>query len=649
MFIEVCFPIPVDRRFTYEVPKDLEEKIEIGKRVLVPFGKKEKAGYIVDITYEKKVSSVKRIIDVIDTFNHFTPSLFKLAQWMSEYYISPLGEVLDTLLPVGLHKIKKKSISKEKFYSSTTPILPSSFQKRILSKIQKSIAEKKEKYFLLFEVNEKIRIEIFLQSIEEAFKNNKQVICIFPEIVSAKQFFDLCKQWYGSDRIAFWHSKLPDSERYCLWEEIINNNIDLLVGTRSAIFFPFGKLGLIIIDEENLSIYKQEQRPFYHLRDVAQKRAELENATLVFGCLTPSVESYFESIQTSKVTLLKRKFDKLLPFSIKIVDLKNEKRKNTIFSSTLREKINDRLNKNEHILLFVNRRGYSAFTICGECGYIFKCKNCDVGLTYHSKEKLLLCHYCNYSERYPLFCPNCKSKKIQTVGFGTERVEKEAKKLFPTANIMRVDFDVIRKQADFEKIYTLFNKGRIDILIATQLIIKDIEFPKVTLIGIISIDHILNLPDFRSSERTFFLLSRVFYKVLSIKKEMIIQTYNPTHYSLMYFKNFNYKNFYEKELTLRKQLMYPPFVKLININLFSKDKKEVEKFSQKIADELNLFSSDEILGPVPAVVSFKRGMYRYQILIKTNNLFIWQRKLRELLNKFPRLRISIDVDPVRMF
>ncbi len=418
-------------------------------------------------------------------------------------------------------------------------------------------------------------------------------------------------------------------ERFDEWRKIREGEVDIAIGARSAIFAPFNNLGLIIIDEEHETSYKSSMNPKYNTIEVAEKRCELENSALVLGSATPSIESYYRAKkgEIKLLTLSKRANNKSLP-PIEIVDMKEELDggNKSIFSRRLYKSIQDNLLRKKQTILFLNRRGFSTFVSCRKCGYVVKCKNCDISLTYHRSNNMLKCHYCGLAKKPPTTCPECGSKYIKYFGIGTQRVEEIVKKSFPFARIARMDVDTTSKKGSHEKILDKVKNGEVDILIGTQMISKGLDFPNVTLVGIIAADISLNLPDYKSSERTFQLITQVGGRAGrgDYEGRAILQTYESNHYSIMTAQKHDYVGFYDTEILLRKEFNYPPFSNIISITIVGMNEKEVTKESKKLVSSLWIklrekdvsFENNNILGPNPAPIVKIKSNYRWQVIIK---------------------------------
>lgn len=513
------------------------------------------------------------------------------------------------------------------------------------------------KPFLLEGVTGSGKTEVYLQVIQEALSRGKTAIMLVPEISLTPQVTNRFISRFGK-KVAILHSGLSNGERYDEWRKVERGKAQVVVGARSAIFAPLKNIGAIIIDEEHEASYKQDSNPRYHARDVALLRAKYNQAVLVLGSATPSLESraragkgVYHFLQLTK----RAKPQAQIP-EVEIVDFRDYIGQNEAsnFTPVLLEAIQDRLDKKEQVVLMLNRRGYSSFVMCRECGTVDTCPNCDISLTLHMDTKSMNCHYCGFSKRIPHTCPNCSSRSIRYYGTGTQKAYDELAEAFPQARILRMDVDTTRKKGSHEQILKEFGEGRVDILLGTQMIAKGLDFPNVTLVGVLNADTALNLPDFRSSERTFQLLTQVAGRAGRAEKEghVIIQSYNPKHYAITFAKNQDYEGFYAYEMSIRKQLAYPPYYFTVGLTLSHKIEAEVVKKSYEVLNMIRSGLSDkvQILGPTPKPIARTHNLYHYQLIIK----YRFEEHLQDVLNQIldwtqekinKDLRLSIDHEP----
>ena len=518
-----------------------------------------------------------------------------------------------------------------------------------------SVSLDKYKPYLLYGVTGSGKTEVYMELIDRVIKNGKTAIMLVPEISLTPQIVDRFVTRFGSE-VAILHSGLSDYEKYDEYRKIIAGKVKIVVGARSAIFAPLNNLGIIVIDEEHTATYKQDNNPRYHARDVALIRGEYHNIPVLLGSATPSLESFARANKGvyELLTLTKRAGNGKLP-NVTIVDMKNEiKKGNFILSKILVDKINEKLSRNEQIILLLNRRGYSSILTCRDCGNVIKCPNCDITLTYHKSSNTNRCHYCNYSVKNVSKCPICGSDNMKDYGLGTEKLEEELNKLFK-ARVVRMDMDTTSKKGMHEKIIEDFGNHKYDILLGTQMIAKGLDFPLVTLVGVINADSSLNIPDFRSAENTFQLLSQVSGRAgrSDLLGEVIIQSYNPEHYSIMDAKEHNYLKFYNEEMNIRKVLNYPPYYYITLVNITSRDYEIGFKEANKIGEYLRKYldSNTKVLGPSMANIFKINNIYHYQCIIKykkDDKLNAVLTKIDEIYKTNNKVDISIDVNPIRV-
>ena len=555
-----------------------------------------------------------------------------------------------------LHKVEKKT-SKLKFTDE---------QQYAYDKI--SFAMDKNKYgeYLIYGVTGSGKTEIYLQLIENALRNNKTSIMLVPEISLTPQTVDRFIARFGEENIAVLHSKLSIGERFDQWNKIKNGQAKIVIGARSAIFAPIKDLGIIIIDEEHDSSYKSESTPRYNAKDIARYLCKENNIPLVLGSATPDTSSLYRTMQKESVLLRlnKRANSSTLP-EIEVIDLREElsKKNKTMLSEKLQEAIKENLENKKQTILFLNRRGFSTFVMCRDCGYTAKCKNCDITLTYHKSTNKLKCHYCGYETNVINKCPDCKSENIRYFGTGTQKLEAEINKLYPEAKTIRMDVDTVTKKNSHEKILTDFKENKADILIGTQMVVKGHHFPNVTLVGVIAADGSLNMNDYRANEITFQILTQVAGRAGRGKDagKVIIQTCNPDSFAIECVKTQNEEMFYNTEMRLRKQLKYPPFCDIIVIGVSSKEEQITIKVTQSLHKYLKNRVENENIGimlykALPAPIDKIKNKYRWRILIKCKFGEDIIDLMNDTLQKAQTIKyckngdanISIDVNPTNM-
>ena len=525
----------------------------------------------------------------------------------------------------------------------TKPLAPTPEQKQAIDRISEAAEKGENRIFLLHGVTGSGKTEVFLQAIESVIKRGKSAIVLVPEISLTPQTVARFVGRFG-ERVAILHSRLSLGERHDEYKRIKRGQADVVVGVRSAVFAPLSNLGLIVMDEEHETSYKAENVPAYHARDIAKKRAEQYGIPLVLASATPSLESYFHAKngEYELFTLPERANESKMP-EAEIVDMRKELvgGNRSVLSARLKEEIAHNLERKEQTILFLNRRGFSTFVSCRNCGYVVRCEHCNIPMTYHKNKNFMTCHYCGYTTPNPAVCPECGSPYIRHFGAGTQKVEEEVKELFPNATVLRMDVDTTGGKASHQKILEQFEKEKIDILIGTQMVAKGLDFPNVTLVGVLAADLTLNLDDFRAGERTFDLVTQVCGRAGRGEKKgrALIQTYQPESHVLHYAKQQDFGAFYEEEIELRRALSYPPFCDIFSVLLTGNNEQALSAYAAKIANQLRMetLKNDgmnvEVLGPGPAVLGKINNKYRYRILLKCeandevrNMLYAMQKK-----------------------
>lgn len=712
--------INVDKTFTYLIPNKLLDKVLVGVRVKVPFGKTILEGFVlkinnlIDTDYQ-----MKKIIDVIDDHPVLNKELLDLGIYLSKKTLTNLITCYQTMLPsalkakegfivnkkydtyiklnndndINVTSIKQQEIinllqSKgEVLKKEVSNISPSSLKtllsKNIVIEIKKevyriddtAIKEKSSivlndeqqvavdavvssfntfKPYLLFGVTGSGKTEVYMHIIEEALKNNKKALVLVPEISLTPQLISVFKKRFGSN-IAVLHSKLNNGEKYDEWRKIEKDEVSIVIGARSAVFAPLSNIGVIIADEEHSDTYKQENAPRYSAIDVCLYRSKIHNCPVILGSATPSIESYTRAkLNVYNLLTLKNRVNKNLP-KVNLIDMKDEiKKGSNIISSVLKDKINNRLQNQEQVILLLNRRGFSTIVTCHNCGFTMKCPNCDIPLTFHKISNTMRCHYCGYATYKIKKCPECKSEDINEFGLGTEKLEEIVKMMFK-CNVVRMDVDTTSKKGAHAKILDDFKNQKYNILIGTQMIAKGLDFPNVTLVGVINGDASLNIPDFRSGERTYSLLNQVAGRAGRGEKkgEVVIQGFNIDHYSIVCASNHDYLSFYNMEMNLRKKLKYPPYVNLCMIKISGKNLDKITLEANKIHDYLVNKKDKEqiILGPNASSIPKINNIYYLQILIKykdTNKLLTSLKYIKNRYSTTNTVKIDIDINPIRI-
>ena len=636
--------------------KNRENRIT-DKKINVVYLKKDIQEIEFDIETNKiKTEKQKRVIKfVIENQGCTVPEI--------EMFADCTRGVVNTLVKNGYLEIVEKTIERNpllnKKVERNTKLKFTEEQQYAYEQIEKLMNEYKE--FLLFGVTGSGKTEVYLQLIEKVLNDKKSAIMLVPEISLTPQIINRFIARFGREEIAVIHSKLSVGERHDEWERIREGKAKIVIGARSAIFAPVKSLGIIIIDEEHDSSYKSEITPKYQAKEVAKKIAEEEKCPIVLGSATPEISTYYKSEigEIEKLELTKRANKSELP-KVEIIDLKQElaNGNRSMLSRELYQDIEKNLKNKEQTILFLNRRGFSTFVMCRECGYTVKCKNCNISLTYHKYDNKLKCHYCGYEEKVATKCPECGSDKIRYFGTGTQKLEQEIKKQFEGIKTIRMDVDTVTKKNSHEKILEAFRKDNIDILIGTQMVVKGHHFPNVTLVGAIAADSSLNIDDYRANERTFQTLTQVAGRAGRGEKKgkVIIQTYNPENFSIQCAQKQNYEKFYKTEKALREQLKYPPFCDIIVIGFSSESEQEIIKLINRVYkylnDKLDL-NKQKILRPMPSPIDKIQNKYRWRIIIKGNMDEETNKILNICLKKIYKsdkkdVRVAIDVNPNNM-
>jgi len=651
-YIKVAIPININELYTYSLPEGIKAEDVIGKRVLVNFRNRKLRGYAIEKGEYTDKYPIKEILKIIDNRVIFNDEIINLAKWMSEYYFCGIGEALSVMIPKGVKpkKIKEKD---ENFKPKINTL--SEEQISVFNSIKKDL-EQNIKNFYLYGITGSGKTEVYISLIDYVLKEEKSVIFLVPEITLSFQTLARLKERFGN-LCAILHSNLKDSVRIAEYQRLFDGEAKIAIGPRSALFAPVKNLGLIIIDEENEGAYKSEESPRFHARSVAQYRAKENNAILLLGSATPSIEAYFFLKKgVFKLYSLKKRYGGAELPVVDIIDTKSfpVKRNLTI---PMTEEINRRLQKKEQVIILQNRRGFSNIIKCADCENVIKCPKCDISLTFHKVNERLICHHCGYVTHYIERCPECNSSKLFKIGAGTQRIEDELSSIFSFARIKRIDFDSMKKENHYE-LFEKIKNGEIDIIVGTQMIAKGLHFPNIKFVGIVDADIMLNIPDFKASERTFSLITQVAGRSgrEGERGYVLIQTMNPDHYSIVAAKNMDFEAFYKEEIAYRKALNFPPFVRMINIVIRGNDNDSVYKDIVSLMDKLNQYKEQykdvEILGPAPCMLQKINNNYRYHILLKSTSMKRIQEFVRKSLATFkPKKKnfLEIDVDPVDLF
>ncbi|MFA6305856.1 MAG: primosomal protein N' [Candidatus Gracilibacteria bacterium] len=651
-YAQVLFPQKIifkDSTLTYKIPENL--KVEKGSLVKAPIRNSQKIGIVLEISELSPPFKTLEIQEIVLPYPILTNSQIELLKWISTYYYCPIHQIIKLFIP------KKLLIAKQtKTRTSKTKIKE---PEQIINSEQKNLTKEQEtainkilksssNTFLIQGVTGSGKTEIYVHLAKYFINQNLQVLILVPEIALTPQTIEYFERSIGINSSVI-HSKLSEGERIKNWKDISEGKSKLIIGSRSSIFTPFKDIGLIIIDEEHESSYKQENSPRYSVQRIAEKIQELSKdrqIKIVYGSATPSIETA-ERLKKSTIKLFNRIGDIPLP-EIEIVDLREEfkKQNHSIF-----------LAENKQAILFLNRRGSSSSVVCRDCGFAYKCENCDLPMTYHEKtlgSPTMICHHCGKLSKPPSTCPTCKGVNIRFLGIGTERIEKEIKLLFPKAKVVRADKDTTSKKDSFKTIYEDFRNHKADILVGTQMIAKGLHLPLVNLVGVILADIGLNIPDFKTLEKNFQLLTQVSGRAgrTDTKGKVIIQTYNPENLALKYAKENSYDEFFKYEITQRKLLNNPPFSHLIKLTIEDKSLKNCQTKTEKlytqinkILSKLNAMSGIEVL-KYPAYMMKLHGKYRYIILLKSQDRSLLDKTLENIAKEIIMdTSIKIDIDP----
>lgn len=548
---------------------------------------------------------------------------------------------------------------KRKYNEETDQFILTAGQQSALDNIEEAINGGGKKEFLIHGVTGSGKTEVYLRSIKKCLNKGKGAILLVPEIALTPQMVAYFKDRLPGE-VALLHSNLPVRERYNQWFKIKEGSCRMVLGTRSAVFAPVHNMGLIIVDEEQENSYKQEETPRYHAREVARRRAEYHDAVFVAGSATPSVETYWNA-QNGNMQLVEIK-NRATPFQlpeVEIVDMRKEMRSGnrSIFSRLMTEKLGEVLEKGEQALLFINRRGFSNFILCRECGFVVRCPHCSVSLTYHAEAKTMVCHYCSHISAPPEVCPECKGIYIRYFGAGTQRVEDEINNLFPGRKVLRMDRDSTSRKGTHKRLWEEFRAGKAQIMVGTQMVAKGLDFPGVTLVGVIAADTAIHLPDFRAAERTFQLITQVSGRAGrgEQKGEVVVQTYHPNHHSIVCVKQHDYHTFFGEEIERRRELLYPPFNEMLRFLFVSSSEKNGNDASQYMAGLLESFAESreeiEIMGPAPAPLFRIKKYFRYQLIIKGKNISQLHEPVRAVITEYKKkwkaqeVRLVVDFNP----
>ena len=741
------------KTFSYLIPEEMKDKIQIGQALLVPFGRQGliNAFCVGFSDYLPGDFKVKKINKILDETPLFSIDYLKLLEWIANYYCCDLVTVLNAAIPMKLIEKASKTeqliefikydnatkrqiqvlelleksgkmplilfekyakttratvkkleqagcvkLIQEELYRNPLDILNitereplfelSGDQKAVYEGIKKQIEAQRGQEdmpvtfakqtdnclpsclpavlpseLLLHGVTASGKTEVYFKLIDDTIKSGKNVLFLAPEIALASQLTKRLAKKFGTKDVAIWHSSISDGERYDVWQKLYKNEIKILAGARSAVFAPLKNIGLIIIDEEHESAYKQTTpAPRYDARVVAKKLAEFHRCPLLLGSATPDISTYYRAVNSGNLFELKKRYNDAKVPPVTVINMQEHGRAayKNIISVPLQTEIKETLSRGQQVILLINRRGFSTFTQCQACGHVIECPHCAIPMIWHSKDQMLKCHYCNHAQYFPDVCPECGSDAFKNSGTGTQKIEQYIKELFPENTVERIDSDILVRKGEHIRLLEKFQRGDIDILVGTQMIAKGLDNPNVTLVGVISADASFNLPDFRASERGFQLLTQVAGRAGrgEFAGKVLFQTYNPDFYALESAKSQNYREFYDTEITAREEFDYPPFSQIIRLVLACENNFRAEKSAQEIAlrlctmiEKYGISERIEVLGPTNCVIERLNGQYRFQILIKNKMDEKGHRFISSFLNKItmPKdIKLTIDVDPL---
>lgn len=669
--INVAVNAPIKTQLTYKVPEDLKTQIVPGSRIKVPLGRRQSQGIVLSTTDKTETPMEKlKFMLSLEEEPAIGPKTLRWLTWLSQYYLHPIGQVFSMAFAPAGEKRKRKSKKVDPTdlnISPTTPMPPTPDQKNAIDEINQKVDQQVFESFLLLGVTGSGKTEVYLQTIEKVLALNKQALVLVPEISLTPQLIKRFVARFG-EKVAVIHSHLTERERADQWWSTIRGKKQILVGARSALFCPLENLGLIIVDEEHDSSFKQDEQLKYHARDAAIMRARFSDCPIVLGSATPSLESW-NNVLEKKSTILelsKRVENRPLP-QVQVVDIKNSRAPKQFnlpswMSLDLYDALRDTLEAKEQAALFLNRRGFAQFVMCESCGFVEQCPNCSVTYTAHSYGLELVCHYCGLSKKLPKECPSCKDDQAKPIGLGTEKVCEDLREVFPESRICRADRDQVNSRESLEKLLEDINSQKVDFIVGTQMIAKGHDFPSLTLVASVLADVGLNLPDFRSSERTFQLLTQVAGRAGRHTKpgRVIIQTYIPENYAIQRASHHDFKGFAQQELEMRKELTYPPYGRLAVVRIQGAHLDKVQhsadlalKRLMDIKNKDTTYQKDiELLGPTESAMAKIRNKHRYQILVKAPSarmLNIYLQHLTKYLEWLDtRVTLSVDMDPIHL-
>ena len=662
-FAHVALPLPIRQPFVYRIPDELEAQVAPGVQVEVPFRGRARRGIVVEIAHQSSRSDTRSIAKVTGPAL-FDPHLLAFTRWMADYYLAPWGEVLAAALPGGGEGLAG---SRARRQAREDPILvaplPERFtltpeQRGAARAVQTAVAAGRFAPLLLQGVTASGKTEVYMRGAATAREHGGQTLVLVPEIALSAQLLREFRRRFAR-RVGVLHSYLGTGERRRNWELARRGALDVVVGARSAVFAPLPRLRLVIVDEEHEPAYKQSEQLRYHGRDAAVRRAQMLGIPVLLGSATPSLESLANAARGkyTRILLPQRVEGRPLP-RVGVVDLRREGA-SAMLSEPLRAALALRLERREQSLLFLNRRGHSHHTQCRSCGHVPSCPDCDIALTLHVEPRVWRCHYCDHREAAQGRCPRCQGTLLRFSGAGTQRAERELKRAFPAARVLRLDTDVVRRQGSAAAIVTAFARGEADVLLGTQMIAKGFDFPEVTLVGVLDADVALHLPDFRAAERTFQLLVQVAGRSGRGRRpgEVLVQTCSPDHPAIAAASRNDHGTFMRAELALRKEADYPPYARLVTLLFTGSDEGRTEQAAGACADRIAAVAEERgatVLGPAPQALARLRGRHRWHLLIKAGSggaareVAACALEWAESEGHLGGVRMQADVDPVEV-
>jgi len=663
-FAHVALPLPLRQTFVYRVPEALAARVSPGVQVQVPFRGRPCRGFVVGLSAESPRTDVTALSAVL-TPPVLSPHLLALAGWIADYYLAPLGEVLAAAMPGGHEGFARSRARRAAVEDPVAELaipehLTLTAEQRAAAKaIEQAVAARAFAPILLHGVTASGKTEVYLRAARVAREGGGQALVLVPEVALGSQVVAEFRRRFGG-RVGVLHSYLSVGERRRNWELARRGALDVVVGARSAVFAPLPDLRLIVVDEEHEPAYKQSEQLRYHGRDTAVRRAQMLGIPVVLGSATPSLESLANAARGKYRALrLPRRVDgRRLP-AVRVVDLRRESRAGAMLSGTLREALGARLERGEQALLFLNRRGHSHFTQCRQCGFVPRCPQCDITLTLHLAPQAWRCHYCDHRQPASATCPQCRAALLRFGGGGTQRVEREIRAAFPAARVLRLDTDVARDRRRPSEILVAFARGEADVLVGTQMIAKGLDFPRVTLVGVLDADVALHLPDFRASERTYQLIVQVSGRAGrgALAGEVVVQTCTPEHPAVAAATLQDDRAFLDGELAQRREAGYPPYTRLAALLFSGPDEADVERAATRVADAI----ADQagrtgvvVLGPAPQALPRLRGRHRWHLLLKATHADRLRAVAQAALDAAaapggPKtVRVIADVDPIEV-